>query len=132
MKWPDHYPEQCPPRLAAAVSGKLFRFTSKASPKPRDFISYYENSPSKDWGHMACNARGLSVFSTYEDCVAASKLVPALKKKSLCVAELPSSAGVVAETPSQNTQNHKTFWSLLDAENLASLFAHIDNQRGQQ
>jgi len=28
----------------------------------------------------------------------------------------------MADTPSQNTQNHKTFWSYVGAEELASFF----------
>jgi len=130
MKWPNHYPEQCPPAQAIAVSGKIFRFTGRATPKPRDFRSFYEISPSEDWGSLACNARGLSVFSTKEDCVAAAEVCPALRKKCLCVAELPNTAGLLAETPSKNTQNHKTFWSLLDADKLASLFTSIEAKGG--
>ncbi|MDH1235147.1 MULTISPECIES: hypothetical protein [Stutzerimonas stutzeri group] len=126
MMWPDHYPEQCPPSVAAAVSGKVFRFTNRTNPKPQDFRSFYEISPTKDWGNMACNARGLSVFSTHEDCIAAAEISPALRKKRLSVAELPRGAGVLAETPSNNTQNHKTFWSLMDAETLASFFVHVE------
>ncbi|WP_147464765.1 MULTISPECIES: hypothetical protein [Pseudomonas syringae group] len=129
-KWPDHYPEQCPPSCAEAISGTIYRFTNRANPKQRDFISYYDMDPSNDWGRMACNARGLSVYSTYEDCVAAVDAVPALRKKRLCHASLTRDSGVIADTPSQNTQNHKTFWSYVDAIKLASLFISTDSNDG--
>ncbi|MGA8135920.1 MAG: hypothetical protein WCA48_17495 [Pseudomonas gingeri] len=125
-KWPDHYPEQCPPSCAEAISGTIYRFTNRTNPKLRDFISYYEMDPGKDWGRMACNARGLSVYSTYADCAAAVEAVPALRKKRLCHASLARNSGVMADTPSQNTQNHKTFWSYIGADELASFFTSID------
>lgn len=120
--WPDHYPISCPPQEAEAVSGDIYRFTNRNHPKHRDFQSYYEQRPDESWGNKACDARGLSVFSTTEDCIAAAAAVPALRKKKLCVASLPNTSGVIAETPSKNTNNHKTFWSLLSAQELAELF----------
>lgn len=126
IMWPAHYPEMCPPGDAENVAGMVYRFTSKTIPKFSDFISYYELKPDKDWGDKACQARGLSVYTTEEDCRAARAAVPALKKKKLCVAELPAEAGVIALTPSKNTTNHKTFWSLLGAEELSEIFIPLE------
>ena len=121
-KWPDHYPERCPPSTAEEVSGKIYRFTNRTNPKHKDFLSYYELHPVKDCGKKVCNARGLSVFANEEDCRVAAATIPALRKKHLCVAELPKEAGVVADTPSNNIANHKTLWSLLGPQELADLF----------
>jgi hypothetical protein len=120
--WPDHYPKSCPPVKADGVSGNIYRFTNRNNPKHRDFQSYFELRPDEDWGNKACNARGLSVYSTADDCIAAAAAIPALRKKKVCVANLPNESGVIADTPSNNTNNHKTFWSLLSAEELSNLF----------
>lgn len=124
--WPNHYPASCPPQEAEAVSGNVYRFTNRNNPKHRDFQSYYELKPDENWGEKACDARGLSVYSTTEDCIAAAAAVPALRKKKVCVANLPNKSGVIAETPSKNTNNHKTFWSLISAEDLTKLFLPVN------
>lgn len=125
--WPNHYPEACPPIEAEEVSGKVYRFTNRNNPKHKDFQSHYEQWQGRDWGSKACDARGLSVFSCLEDCDAAAAAVPALRKKKICVAKLPTSSGVLAETPSRNTNNHKTLWPLLSAQELADLFTPINS-----
>lgn len=127
--WPDHYPELCPPNNAGHVSGRVFRFTNRTNPKSKDFLSYYDLKPGEEWGRSECNARGLSVYTTEQDCIAAADAVPALRRKHLCVAELPSHAGVIADTPSKNTENHKTLWSLFTAEELSALFTPIESLR---
>jgi len=60
-----------------------------------------------------------------EDCMAAAAAIPALKKKYLSKAELPPHSGAIAATPSGNTKNHNTFWSLISAEELAIFFMPI-------
>jgi len=127
--WPDHYPEKCPPDDAKSVSGVVYRFTNRTNPKHRDFLSYYELKPGEDWGKKGCQARGLSVFTSEEDCKIAISLVPALKKKKLCVAELASESGVIAHTPSKNNNNHMTLWPLISAQDLAEIFMPIDNSK---
>ncbi len=128
IEWPNHYPEQCPPSTAEKVSGKIYRFTNRTNPKHKDFLSYYERYPKNDWpeGEKACNARGLSVYANEEDCNVAAASNPALRKKRLCVAELPKEAGVVADTPSKNNRNHKTLWSLLCAQELVNFFDPVE------
>jgi hypothetical protein len=122
-KWPEHYPEQCPPPSAIPPSGNVFRFTVRTSPKERDFLSYYELKPDEKWGNKACIARGLSVYTSIDDCIAAAAAVPALKKKKISVALLPANSGVIASTPSMNIKNHRTFWPVLEAKELAKLFS---------
>ncbi|WP_320055765.1 hypothetical protein [Desulfuromonas thiophila] len=126
IMWPDHYPEKCPPVDAEDVSGLVYRFTNRANPKHKDFLSYYELKPDEDWGDKDCQARGLSVYTTEDDCRAASAAVPALRKKKLCAARLSTKAGVIAPTPSRNNCNHKTLWSLFSAEELSELFVPLE------
>ena len=120
--WPEHYPGKCPPDHAVSVSGNIYRFTNSTNPKRRDFSSYYELKPGCDWGNKACDVRGLSVYRTEEDCIAAAAAVPALKKKHIAKASLLPSCGVIAPTNSNCTKYHNTFWSFISAEMLASLF----------
>lgn len=127
--WPDHYPEKCPPEDAEEVSGTVYRLTNRTNPKHKDFLSCFERNPGKNWGEKACQARGLSVFTSEEDCKAASAAVPALRKKKLCVADLPSVSGLIAPTPSKNTYNHKTLWPLFSAQELADIFIPIDTMK---
>lgn len=123
--WPEHYPEKCPPDNAVPPSGSLFRFINKTNPKKKDFLSYYELKPEGDWGTKACVSRGLSVYASEIDCAVAAATIPALKKKQLAKAFLPKNSGVIASTPSKNTNNHKTLWPLISAEELAELFSPV-------
>ena len=127
--YPTHYPKNCPPNHSVPASGDVYRFINGTTPKDKDFKSYYELKPHQDWGSKACEARGLSVFITLEDCIAAAKVIPAFRnrKKLLAKASLPSNSGVIAPTPSKNTNNHNTFWSLVSAQDLSLLFHSVPN-----
>lgn len=129
LTWPDHYPENCPPAYAEGFSGVVYRFTNGVNPKPKDFLSYYELRSGKNWEDKACQARGLSVYTTEEDCITAIAMIPALRKKKLCAAELSAEAGVIAPTPSNNNANHKTLWSLFGAEKLSEIFMPLETMK---
>jgi len=118
--YPTHYPKDCPPNNAVPVSGDTYRFTDRAIPKEKDFKSYYELGRED-----TCQARGLSVYITLEDCIIAAKAVPALKRKHIAKAELLQNHGVIAPTPSKNNYNHNTFWSLVNAQDLSLLFHSV-------
>ena len=127
IPWPEHYPKQCPPDHAEPVNGDVYRFITNNTPKHNDFRSFYENKVDHDWGLMACQARGLSVFRTADACFAAAAIVPALKKKKIAKAELNAHCGVIAPTPSKNTKDHHTLWSHFASEDLASFFSLLNN-----
>ena len=118
--YPTHYPKNCPPNHSVPASGDVYRFINGTTPKDKDFKSYYELGRE-----FTCQARGLSVYITLEDCLAAVGAIPALKKKCIAKAELLQSHGVIAPTPSRNTQNHNTFWSLVNAQDLSLLFHFV-------
>ena len=124
--WPDHFPAQCPPIDAEPVSGEVFRFVGRNNPKAKDFSTYYELKPEKDWGDQACQARGLSVYRNFEVCKKMSLMIPALAKKKLAVAVLEQGDGNIATTPSRNSKDHNTFWSCLDAEQLYVKFSSVE------
>ncbi len=121
--WPEHFPEKCPPIEAKSPSGCLYRFTNRRTPRLRDFKSLYElRDEDWDWGEEACKARGLSVFLTLADCTKMRAAVPAMKKKHIASASLSPDAGLVAHTPSNNSDAHHTFWSKLAKSQLVDAF----------
>jgi len=129
-KWPAHYPIKCPPAIAETVSGVIYRFTTRATPNLKDFHSYYEHNPNRDWGSDACNARGLSVFTCAKACELFRKRVPAMKKKKLASATLNSSDGLILNTPSNISDNHHTFWPQLKPNEMVIAFKSVDIKVG--
>jgi len=108
--WPTHYPEQCPPKEAFSFNGNLFRFINRNKPVQKDFKSYYDSKPGHDWNGKECQARGLSVYKTLEDCKEMMEVIPALRKKKLAVAQINENCGLLANTPSTNSERHCTWW----------------------
>lgn len=125
-QWPDHYPQLCPPSQAVPSDGHIYRFTYGAMPEAKDFRSFYDGAPNKDWGDLACQARGLSVYPTLEACREAANKVPSLAKKKLAAGSLQGSYGMVAETPSKNTSNHMTWWVGSNCPDPVTFFAPVD------
>lgn len=124
--WPSHYPTQCPPEEAFTYEGSLYRFINRNNPVPKDFKSYYETKIGNDWGDKACQARGLSVFKTLDDCSEMMRTVPALRKKKVAVATIDSECGLLANTPSTKSKRHCTWWIPKSLSNPCELFEKID------
>ncbi|MHC8336968.1 hypothetical protein [Pseudomonas sp. HLT2-19-2] len=108
--WPLDFPDMCPPSMATPINGEIFRFIEKSDPSQKDFVSFYEKNPTRDWGDMTCQSRGLSVFPSAEACHEMAKAVPAMRKKNLAVARLVETHGLYAHTPSTNSGRHLTWW----------------------
>jgi hypothetical protein len=107
---PKHYPDKCPPEDAYFYDGILYRFTNRNNPSARDFKSFYENDPQKNWGELACQARGLSVVKCILGIREMRAAIPALRKKKVSKAIISSNYGMLANTPSSSSQNHCTWW----------------------
>jgi hypothetical protein len=119
--WPEHYPKQCPPENAYLYNGVLFRFINKSNPVARDFKSYYEITPEKEWGDQACQARGLSVVKSLTGVSEMRNAIPALRRKKVSSATISHIHGLLADTPSSSSKRHCTWWmpsSLINPENL--------------
>lgn len=125
MHWPAHYPEQCPPQEAYSYNGEVFRFINRSTPAVKDFISYYERSPSKAWSEP-CQARGLSVLNCLVGLKEMRKSIPALRRKSICKAEMSHNDGLLANTPSNSSARHKTWWVPLSVDPI-DLFEPFDD-----
>lgn len=120
--WPEHYPQQCPPKEAYYHNGDLFRFINRNNPQSRDFKSYYEMSPEKDWGNKACQARGLSVLKCALGVEEMRDAIPALRRKKVSKAIISSVDGMLANTPSSSSQRHCSWWVPASLGNLDQLF----------
>jgi hypothetical protein len=117
----DHYPEQCPPKLAYCHTGDLYRFINRNNPVQKDFRSYYDMNPTKDWGVKACEARGLSVVKCGSGVLEMRAAIPALRKKKVSKASISENCGLLGDTPSSSSQRHCTWWvpkSIVEPEKL--------------
>lgn len=108
--YPEHYPDQCPPKVAHCHTGDLYRFINRNNPDSSDFRSYYDNNPTKDWGVKACEARGLSVVRCGLGVLEMRAAIPALRKKKVSKASVSENCGVLGETPSSSSKRHCTWW----------------------
>lgn len=124
--WPTHFPPACPPVHATNLAGPVFRFINGTVPADRDFVSYYERDPGKDWGSQACQARGLSVVRTWADCGLMRKAIPALRKKRVAIAQVSTPIGLIAITPSNSCSGHSTWWRASTPSDVRPLFQTYD------
>jgi hypothetical protein len=125
--FPEYYPEQCPPSEAKDVDGNVFRFTARNTPHKRDFLSFYELSPDKNWDADTCQAMGLSVFPSISACHEMQSKIPALRKKKIASANLNNSHGKFAHTPSTNSKRHMTWWVSSELSEPWILFSNVDS-----
>ena len=124
--WPQHYPHQCPPEEADVYSGLLFRFINRPHPTLKDFQSYYDLKPDKDWNGKECQARGLSVYKTVEDCRDVAIKVPGLRKKQIAIGTINDSCGLLAHTPSTTSERHFTWWIPTTHSNICAMFEKLE------
>lgn len=121
MHWPSHYPSECPPSDACSADGRFFRLTQRRIPKVKDFYSQYSIEKKrvelKKKSHIeesfeTCMARGLSVFSSVEECAKARQKIASLRKKEGVVGidANPLQDGVVKNTPGPSSKHHYTWW----------------------
>jgi hypothetical protein len=118
--FPTHYPEECPPKTAKPVSGEVFRFVNKDTPRDLDFESHFVRKlrfePSKK-----CEACGCSVYLSEKAARAKADSIPALRKKQLAKATLSPEWGVIAQT---FEPSHHTWW-VSDGKKPTTLFKVI-------
>ena len=119
--WPSHFPSSCPPTGSLDLVGTAFRFINGSIPVDNDFTSHYERAPLKSWGN-ACQARGLSILHTWGDCGLMRDAVPALRKKKIAIADISTTVGVFASTPSLSCAGHSTWWRAIPPDQVRPLF----------
>ena len=115
MEWRDHLPHDCPPSIAEAASGEVYRFISidHEEPCPEDFLSWRELHPEATCPPSLpeCQACGLSVIRSIEDVRRAPKRIPTLRKKKTALGNLTPDLGQIQNTPSSKSgPSHHTWW----------------------
>jgi hypothetical protein len=114
LRWPDFFPDDCPPDDAEPASGEVYRITGRRNPKNRDFLSYREQrGPDAEFSQPECIVCGLSVYRDIED-ISRMRLrrrrVPKLRKR-LYIAKglLNPSLGKIKAT-GHHEKSHHTWW----------------------
>ena len=110
MDWPEYYPNECPPDYAPSASGVIYRFVDTNPPAGVDFVPYAQEYPNRNWGDKECQACGLSVYTSLDDCEKVKRKIPSLRKKLTAAATLDPSQGKLMNTPSRKINNHYTWW----------------------
>lgn len=124
--WPDHFPDDCPPKTSDSANGRVYRLVGASPPNENDFLSWKQRSPNKDYGVKACQSCGLSVFVDLDHCRRLRRLVPALRKKHIATGELESQHGRIQNTPSNKMKEHYTWWVPEAVEEPWQLFQVVE------
>lgn len=106
MKFPAHFPEQCPPEMASDAEGELFRFVDNSPPKASDFFSYHLLGKKYDEAKH-CEACGLSVLVSEDDVRQFLKAIPFFRKKHVARGTVAPDWGKIAPT---GRFSHHTWW----------------------
>jgi len=109
MEWPDFFPSDCPPSDSKPASGIVYRLIDGTTPKERDFKSYRELYPTRQFPVPECQSCSLSVYSDEKDIDRLRRRIPATRKKKLSWGELNSSFGRILHTP-RNGDTHHSWW----------------------
>ena len=109
MKWPEFFPESCPPQDSSDATGGVYRLINGSTPGKRDFKSYREINPSKPYEVPECQVCSLSVYTDKAGIIQLKNRVPATRKKSVSYGELNASYGKIKHTPYKGDSHH-SWW----------------------
>ena len=114
LRWPEDFPEDCPPEEADLANGVYYRIVKNDSPEPDDFVSlYYLNRRLADVriqsGRVTqCEAMGLSVFADESDAVYWATRISRIGNR-IARLTLGPGAGKILPTPREGDSHH-TWW----------------------
>lgn len=115
MKWPEFYPENCPPEDAEPASGTFYRLVEYNPPQAKDFKSVFEENPEQ-FTHIPMVKRcGLSVHTDPRDSNQLKKRVRKFRNRQIAEGRLNSTLGMIQHTPSAE-ESHHTWWVPIGAE----------------
>jgi hypothetical protein len=111
MKWPDHFPENCPPDDAAPSEVIVFMLVSSPV-SPTDFQSLRQRMLDKKFPtpELECQACGLSVFEEISHVERVRRRVRRLRDRVIGQCRLTPDMGVLKPTRSQFGNSHRTWW----------------------
>lgn len=110
MQWPSHFPNDCPPEDSQSANGEFYRLVRHNPPKERDFKSYREEQPEREYKDIPeCQLVGLSVYSDLDGIIRLLERIPALRKKRRpAKGELIPDLGRIKNTGKD--KSHHTWW----------------------
>jgi len=115
-EWPKFFPVDVPPKDAIEAAGECYLLVKNCPPCGDDFISSYEEKPSRDFGEEFWKACGMSCHTEQADAEKTRDRYYPLRKRRLAFGELPRDCGKMKSTPSQIANSHATLWLWSGAE----------------
>ncbi|RDU37295.1 hypothetical protein DRW41_05430 [Neobacillus piezotolerans] len=117
-KFPDYYPECCPPIKSINGDLTVYRIIESNTIKPREFISIGEKK--KKYFSPTCNNFGISLLTDPADLHIAKNFFASIsmeKKNKVAVGNITQDSGLYAYEPSNNVgKSHINWWTYLDVE----------------
>lgn len=109
LRYPDFFPQSCPPEDAELKKIEVYRFCEAETISEKDFKSFYEMNPERFKNKIM--AYGLSVYLNITDLESARNKSPRLRKmKSYAVGLTYICTGKIKHTFSKNNPGHYTWW----------------------
>lgn len=121
--FPPGWPSECPPADAKVPDGIFYRLVHRSPPASDDFVSYAEAGKQVPQD-LACEARGLSLFTELADARHYLRKFPSLGR-GIAFATLTDQHGKVKATPRKPAPSHSTWWPFTSTPRH-SLFHHVD------
>jgi len=115
MKWPEFFPDSCPPQDSSSATGIVYRLINGQVPKEYDFKPYRQLYPDRVFDIPECQACSLSVYTDKADVVRLKKRIPATRNKKVACGSLNSSCGKLKPTPSKENSHH-SWWVPTDLQ----------------
>ncbi len=108
-KFPDWFPENCPPADAFCEKLKVYRLAFNKKLKKKDFLPNVKLYPKNKRYKNNILAYGISVFEDIQDMKDMKRKIPGLKKmKYNIVGYTIEEYGLIKHTPNNNS--HITWW----------------------
>ena len=119
LKFPTHYPKNCPPKDADDAHGIVYRLVDCDPPQKHNFKSVYELTGKKK--RLTPNQKncGLSVQRSIKDIKKLKEnkaLVRGLRKRLIARGKLNPALGKIKHTGNNKSPSHHTWWVPLGAE----------------
>lgn len=107
-KWPEYFPEQCPPAEARYDNVQVFRLVDGVPLSAEDFRPTVIEWPHRAFGaDKLCAACGVSVFRNLQDVLKTRARFNPLRNKKIARGHITERDGLVLET---FEPTHMTWW----------------------
>ena len=114
LRWPEDFPEDCPPEEADLANGVFYYIVKANPPRSSDFIPLYHRNRGLAMRRVRngivteCQTMGLSIFADQSDALARARQYPEIGDRIAQLALGPD-AGKILSTP-RDGDSHHTWW----------------------